>query len=106
MPEAFPDFERIRRAVSRRDAQLNLLGNLCSVQLSYGDDRRSIAFSPAEANRGRWSGAVPGPCDLGGSMRGGAAVMLAASLAAALAVAAPCPAGAAPRAGPSACATG
>src|SRR4051812_7606596 len=35
-PEAFPEFERIRRVVSRRGAQFLSLGNLCSVQLSYG----------------------------------------------------------------------
>ena len=50
-PEAFPEFERIRRAVSHRGAQLWNLGNLCSVQLSYGDVRTGLASSQGTANR-------------------------------------------------------
>ena len=50
-PEAFPEFERIRRAVSHRGAQLWSLGNLCSVQLSYGDVGKGLASSHGTANR-------------------------------------------------------
>ena len=42
---AFPDFERFRYAVSARNAQLNQLGILCSILLSYAD-----IFSPAPCN--------------------------------------------------------
>ena len=45
VPPAFPDFERIRRAVSHRGAQFLELGILCSILLSYADNRARAPYT-------------------------------------------------------------
>jgi len=61
--EAFPDFEQIRRPVSKGGAQFYQQGILCSILLSYAD------MTPAPYTSCRAGAATPAPdCDKRGHM--------------------------------------